>query len=609
MLRYTILSDDWRQITCESALNAAVRKGHLRIVKLLLEKEVNALHCTMFDGSTPLMTAAKYDQAEVFRYLHDSDGNLAFRCKNNLLYKDKIEKTELDLLKEKTCPENGSISHLLTIHNSYGIIKYLLNKGFEDWDTRDSNGLTPSHYAFCCNSNNFIKFIVFADEYKVHLNLNSKSANGSTPYHSAAICKSLILSHYVDSSVRRLPDKIDNNNRSILHYGLMPPVCQKDAIRIDRVGKDYFSDLLLRVTINNRHDYLRKDNDGRNLLHYAASSGNYWVFLKILQILSKEDIRVLLYCNDKSRNTPLKEAFNSLTPRQAFESLKIPFNCSLSELFSTTLLKTYAPKEFNAIVSSSIEIPTILAKSDIHIIAEYIFNADNSLRCNKTESPLHQLVLNAMSGQDILPLNLFLIPLFKKFSSQYLDECYDENGYNLLHRAAMGGNIQTVELLSRKGMNVSCPSKYDDNTIELCISSSPFLKNGQVPSYYVSGPRFHVIEYVFQSETLNVSYDRKRNVDFDSTAEFLVGKMSTYLVSEYMGGRENKNVIDVLKNKLPTTNGDFKQLFALSHMTKMANIIRRQLLLFSVDDGEFFYRYLQTRGKDFEKPLSDNEII
>ncbi|CAC5364563.1 ANKRD50 [Mytilus coruscus] len=229
MRRNIILLDDRRLLTCESALNAAVRKGHLRIVKLLLEEEVNALHCTMFDGSTSLMTAAKFDQAELFRYLHDYGGNLSCRCKNNLSYEDKIEKTELALLKEKKCPENGSLAHLLAIYNSYGIIKHLLNTGFYHWETNDTNGLTPSHYAFCCNSNNFIKLVVFADKDTAHLYLNSKSNNGSTPYHSAAVCRSLILSHYVDTSVKTLPDKVDNNNRSILHYGLMQPVSQEDT--------------------------------------------------------------------------------------------------------------------------------------------------------------------------------------------------------------------------------------------------------------------------------------------------------------------------------------------------------------------------------------------
>ncbi|XP_052074097.1 uncharacterized protein LOC127711981 [Mytilus californianus] len=811
---HAVLLDDWRLITCESALNAAVRNGHLRIVKSLLEEEVNTLHCEMFDGSTPLMTAAMYDQTEVFRYLHDSGGNFAFRCKRKFLYEDKIEKPEMDLLKERTCPESGSISHLLAIHNSYGIIKYLLKKGFEDWETRDSKGLTPAHYAFCCNSNNFIKFVVFADKDKVHLNLNSKSANGSTPYHSAAICKSLILTHYVDTSVRTLPDKVDNNNRSILHYGLMQTVSQEDAIQIDRVGKDYFSDLLLRVTLNNKHDYLRVDDDGRNVLHYAASSGNYWVFLKVLQVLKKGDINVMLYCKDKRGYTPLKAAFDSLTPRQAFESLKMPLNCSLNELFSTTckanlsvillpheyfiftvskylsssnyftplnvkdyltlainksriypilILKSYTPNEFNAIVSTSTEIPTLLAKSDIQIIVEHIFNVDNSLRCNKSESPLHQLVLNAMNGQDILPLTSFLIHLFKKFSSRYLDQCYDKDGYNLLHRATMGGNIGTVKLMLKKGMNVSCLSKNGRSVLELCIYSSPFLKNGHVPSYYVSGPRFHVLEYVFQSETFNISFDRTQTIDFDTTSDLLLNKtaeslmknklqkdicdrknigllhvaaakgllkfikrvhsifgtqsircrdrfnVSSYylaliygqtdivrwiktlqmkykppaqivqniliynLISNYLTlsrydwtcfqdynfkyrallrnqavkcisrvpserihyinmhnvstietwftsiyfdfmesnavdkDSEIVNMMDIFQ-RIHKKNKAFGQLYSLYHLSQFSNFIRRQLLLFNIDDGEYFYRYLQTRGMQTKEPLSDYEI-
>ncbi|VDI41542.1 Hypothetical predicted protein [Mytilus galloprovincialis] len=769
----------------------------------------------MFDGSTPLMTAAKYDQAEVFRYLHNSGGNIDDRCNSNLSYKDTIEETELNLLKEITCPKNGSISHLLAIHNSYNIIKYLLNIGFDHWQTNDSNGLTPSHYAFCCNSNNFINLVVFANKRTGHLNLNVKSPNGSTSFHSAAICKSLILSHYVDMTIRLLPDEVDNSNRSILQYGLMPPVSQEDAIEIDRVGTDYYSDLLLRVTINNKHNYLRVDNYGRNFLHYAASSGNYWTFLKILQIFKKTDIDVLLNNQDNKGNTPLKEAFNALTRHGAFESLKIPVNCSLNELFSTTckknlsvillpqeyfiltvskylsttnyfmpsnvkdflilainksrlypilVLKTYASKVFHAIVSSSTEMLNLLAKSDMHFIAELIFKADNSLRCNKTESPLHQLVLNAMNGKDILPLNSFLIPLFKRFSSQYLDCCYDKEGYNILHRAAMGGNIQTVKLMITKGMNFSYPMRNDQNVLELCIYSSPFLKNGHVPSYYVSGPRFHILEYVFQSETWNISIDRTRNVDFDSTADLLLNEMSrssqknrvkqllcdgknigllhigaakgllkflkrvlsifgTHILScsdrfnvsvyylaqlyrqtdivkwmnsiqlkfrtptkviqnvliynlisnymtvsqhdwtcfldytfkyralmtkqamkclarvpstkilfkneylrnvsafvyksiffnlaeinEYTRNSEYRYFIEMWKNTNQTAAIEFTQLFGLCHMKRFANSIRKQLILFHQEDGEFFFRYLQTKGMQTTEPLCDYEI-
>ncbi|CAG2188952.1 unnamed protein product [Mytilus edulis] len=235
--------------------------------------------------------------------------------------------------------------------------------------------------------------------------------------------------------------------------------------------------------------------------------------------------------------------------------------------------------------------PNLLAKSDMHFIAELIFKADNSLRCNKTESPLHQLVLNAMNGQDILPLNSFLIPLFKTFSSQYLDCCYDNEGYNILHRAAMGGNIQTVKLMMTKGMNFSYPMRNDQNVLALCIYSSPFLKNGHVPSYYVSGPRFHILEFVFQSETVNKSIDRTRNVDFDSTADLLLNEMS-------------RNV----ENTHETAAIEFTQLFGLCHMKRFANSIRKQLLLFHQEDGEFFFRYLQTRGMQTTEPLCDYEI-
>ncbi|VDI47599.1 Hypothetical predicted protein [Mytilus galloprovincialis] len=42
--------DDWYLITCDTALNAAVRNGHAKIVELLLAENINTLNCTAYDG-------------------------------------------------------------------------------------------------------------------------------------------------------------------------------------------------------------------------------------------------------------------------------------------------------------------------------------------------------------------------------------------------------------------------------------------------------------------------------------------------------------------------------------------------------------------------------
>lgn len=64
----TFFYDDWRLITCETALNAAVRNGHLEIVKILIHESFSTINCATYDGKTPLMTAVRYNRTAIFSH-------------------------------------------------------------------------------------------------------------------------------------------------------------------------------------------------------------------------------------------------------------------------------------------------------------------------------------------------------------------------------------------------------------------------------------------------------------------------------------------------------------------------------------------------------------
>ncbi|CAC5364565.1 unnamed protein product [Mytilus coruscus] len=70
---------------------------------------------------------------------------------------------------------------------------------------------------------------------------------------------------------------------------------------------------------------------------------------------------------------------------------------------------------------------------------------------------------------------------------------------------------------------------------------------------------------------------------------------------------ETVKIMDITQ-RIPKKNKAFAQLYSLYHISQFSNSIRRQLLLFGIDDGEFFYRRLQTRGVQTKGPLSDYEI-
>ncbi|CAG2218612.1 unnamed protein product [Mytilus edulis] len=47
--------EDIRLLTCDTPLNAAVRNGHIEIVKVLIQKGVGTVNCSIYDGSIPLL--------------------------------------------------------------------------------------------------------------------------------------------------------------------------------------------------------------------------------------------------------------------------------------------------------------------------------------------------------------------------------------------------------------------------------------------------------------------------------------------------------------------------------------------------------------------------
>ncbi|XP_052070270.1 uncharacterized protein LOC127709026 isoform X3 [Mytilus californianus] len=234
---------------CESALNAAVRNGYVDIMKLLISKSIYTVNCPSFDGSIPLMTAVKYNQTELFKILFVVGTNKLHRCRNmkdvDLFYLIKKNNFHLRIKNFKQfCPTFGGVEHLLALYDNLDIIQFAREKGNYSWYSRDIDGVTPIHYAFCHNSIKFLKYIVLGKRLS-YLRANLRSNNGSSPFHSAAICKSTALFYFFNPNKNNkyniIPDVMDNENRSILHYAFLQPLNSEDLVKIDYLGHDAFT--------------------------------------------------------------------------------------------------------------------------------------------------------------------------------------------------------------------------------------------------------------------------------------------------------------------------------------------------------------------------------
>ena len=117
----TYFYDDWRLITCETALSAAVRNGHLDVVSILMKEEDNALICTTYDGKTPLMTAVRYNRTEIFKLLHTKKSTMLYKCEHSfnifdIYFQTKLDNSEKAELITERCPSGASVVHLLAMY-------------------------------------------------------------------------------------------------------------------------------------------------------------------------------------------------------------------------------------------------------------------------------------------------------------------------------------------------------------------------------------------------------------------------------------------------------------------------------------------------------------
>ncbi|CAC5387353.1 unnamed protein product [Mytilus coruscus] len=145
--------------------------------------------------------------------------------------------------------------------------------------------------------------------------------------------------------------------------------------------------------------------------------------------------------------------------------------------------------------------------------------------------------------QGLNPMRSCTLRMFG-YSVKFLDKCFDDQGYNLLHRSIMGAHFKTIQYLISEGMNLWQLSKDNITALGICIYNSPYTDNGVIPTYYTSGPRFQTIQYVSSTENQGVQYDSSGLISFDETATFLLYNMI----------KTNRNKRQFIRNQLCDSN-------------------------------------------------------
>jgi ankyrin repeat protein len=185
-------------------------------------------------------------------------------------------------------------------------------------------------------------------------------------------------------------------------------------------------------------------------------------------------------------------------------------------------LKTYATDAFKHSILTNPDILNVVTEYEGPNIAEFILTTENALNCNGGFKPLHRIIFNDRNTQWVYCNIEFLDKYLLKFPAQKLDVCFDSDGYNLLHRAIMGGNILATRYLVNKGMNTSKTSLSGLSPLSISVTKAPYLENSVLPSYYMNGSTIQILQFVFENTTTNVVTDSYGVIDYDTTSAFIL---------------------------------------------------------------------------------------
>lgn len=115
-----------------------------------------------------------------------------------------------------------------------------------------------------------------------------------------------------------------------------------------------------------------------------------------------------------------------------------------------------------------------------------------------------------------------LSTVLNDYLAKKLDFCVDNKRYNVLQRAAMGGNIAAVKYLIKKGKDVTVLSKKGYNLLHLGLLGALVSKYDRVPLYYHDSNHFLLIHDILT--TGNVTEDVS-SVDFSGTLRYVLKVM------------------------------------------------------------------------------------
>ena len=399
-----------------SCLHIAAEERHLRICRVLLQNYNFDVHERDDDGLAVLHNAALGGDLELFQYLIQNGS-------------DVFSKTK----------DGRSCLHLAAEAGHLKICRVLLQNHNFDIHAIDDDMFTVMLRAACSDDLELLEYLIQNGS-----DIFSKTKHGGSCLHLAAesghlkICKVLLQKYNFDIHAT------DDSSWTVLH------------------GAAWSGDLeLLQYLIENGSDIFSETNDGRSCLHLAAKTGH----LKICRALL-ENYNLDMYARDDSGLYVLHHAawsgdlelFQYLIEKGSDIFIKTKNNSSClhfaAKVGSLKICKVVLQKynfDINARDDGGLTILHSAAWSGDSELLQYLIEKGSDV-FSKTKSGRSCLHIAAEEGH---------LKICRMLLTNYIFAVHerDDDGFAVLHCAALGGDLELFQYLIKNGSDVFSKTK------------------------------------------------------------------------------------------------------------------------------------------------------
>ena len=132
----------------ETALHAAIRAGHLSVIKSLLNENQSAINCTNSAGRRPLHEAVQTNNYNTLEALVALGTNTSVQCDTKIASSTQFKPSLLYKVDQDHCPCGFSPLHIAAMYGYHSTAELLIKYG-ANVNAVDCSGSTPLHIASC----------------------------------------------------------------------------------------------------------------------------------------------------------------------------------------------------------------------------------------------------------------------------------------------------------------------------------------------------------------------------------------------------------------------------------------------------------------------------